>query len=517
MTDERKLGLFQAVFDEFPDIVLLKDGRGDFVLCNQALARLYGTTPDEMVGKHDDDFGVPKEIADGFRSNVLGIMESGRAEVVFESSRDAKTGELRHFKSVKRPFRDPQGNNQILVIAHDITDVVRAQEKVAQSEFTLQQVMEATQEGIWDWHVPSGHLAHNARWFRILGMAQLLTSPGVTEQRRVEYAHIILRSGEALLGLLNEILDLSRIEAGKFELAQSVFEPSVLVEEVVGMFHEAARLKGLGLRIERESMPAGAFLGDPMRLRQMLVNYMDNAIKFSRQGGITVSVCESPGGLEFAVADTGIGFAPDQQHRLFKPFSQVDSTLTREHGGSGLGLSIVARMAELMGGQFGASSQPGAGSRFWFRVPSPRALAAATPAGTAVGSAAGPADLKGRVLVAEDNAVNSEVLRLLLARIGLQAEFVENGHAALELIRSGRRYDLVLMDVQMPVMDGLDATRAIRRWERDTAIPRVPVLAVTAGVFEQDRRTCLDAGMDDLLAKPLDLDQLALKLKHWMA
>jgi PAS domain S-box-containing protein len=642
LTDERKLGLFQAVFDEFPDIVLLKDGRGDFVLCNQALARLYGTTPDEMVGKHDDDFGVPKEIADGFRSNVLGIMDSGRAEVVFESSRDAKTGELRHFKSVKRPFRDPQGNNQILVIAHDITDVVRAQEKVAQSEFTLQQVMEATQEGIWDWHVPSGHLAHNARWFRILGfeegevadhveafgrqlhpddralvwervgrlldgrdalyssehrmvkkdgsviwvldrgrvverdaqgqpirvvgaysdiserkhgevaleqaarlaqsgtrakseflatmshelrtpmngilgMAQLLTSPGVTEQRRVEYAHIILRSGEALLGLLNEILDLSRIEAGKFELAQSVFEPSVLVEEVVGMFHEAARLKGLGLRIEREGMPAVAFLGDPMRLRQMLVNYMDNAIKFSRQGGITVSVCESPGGLEFAVADTGIGFPPDQQHRLFKPFSQVDSTLTREHGGSGLGLSIVARMAELMGGQFGASSQPGAGSRFWFRVPSPRALAAATPAGTVVGSAAGPADLKGRVLVAEDNAVNSEVLRLLLARIGLQAEFVENGHAALELIRSGRRYDLVLMDVQMPVMDGLDATRAIRRWERDSAMPRVPVLAVTAGVFEQDRRTCLDAGMDDLLAKPLDLDQLALKLKHWMA
>jgi PAS domain S-box-containing protein len=641
LSDERKLALFQAVFDEFPDIVLLKDERGDFLLCNQAVARLYGTTPDAMVGKHDDDFGVPKALADGFRANVLGIMASGRTEVVFESSRDATTGELRHFKSVKRPFKDPNGRDQILIIAHDITDIVRAQEKVAQSEFTLQQVMQATQEGIWDWHVPSGRLSHNARWFGILGfeegevpdrveafagqlhpedrdlvwqrigrlldrtdahymsehrmlrkdgsviwvldrgrvverdaqgqpvrvvgayvdiserkhgevaleqavrlaqsgtrakseflatmshelrtpmngilgMAQLLMTPTVSEAQRVEFAGIILRSGQALLGLLNEILDLSRIEAGKLELSHEAFLPDQLVDEAVGLFREAARLKGLSLSVDRTALPTAAFLGDRTRLRQMLVNYLDNAVKFSKRGGITVTAREcGSGGLEFAVADSGIGFTVEQQHRLFQPFSQVDSTLTREHGGSGLGLSIVARLAERMGGQFGAESQPGTGSRFWFRVPARRApvpAAALAPAMTGHGDR-----LAGRVLVAEDNLVNREVLALLLGRLGVQMDFVGDGQAALELVRSGHRFDLVLMDVQMPLMDGLEATRCIRRWEQQHALPRTPVLAVTAGVFDEDRRQCLDAGMDELLAKPVDLDVLERMLRRWMA
>lgn len=139
------------------------------MLCNQTVARLYGTTPEAMVGKHDDDFGVPKEMADGFRANVMAIMANGRTEVVFEDSRDAITGEVRHFKSIKRPFKDAQGRSQILVIANDITDVVHAQRQVAKSEFTLQQVMKATQDGIWDWHVPTGQLDHNERWFGILG------------------------------------------------------------------------------------------------------------------------------------------------------------------------------------------------------------------------------------------------------------------------------------------------------------------------------------------------------------
>ena len=145
LSADRKLALFQAVFDEIPDVVLLKDEAGNFLLCNQTVARLYGTTPDEMIGKHDDDFGVPTDMADGFRANVMAIMASGQTEIVFEDSRDATTGEVRHFKSIKRPFKDAQGRNQILVIAHDITDVVRAQQQVAQSEFTLQQVMMATQ------------------------------------------------------------------------------------------------------------------------------------------------------------------------------------------------------------------------------------------------------------------------------------------------------------------------------------------------------------------------------------
>ncbi|MDR3368453.1 PAS domain S-box protein [Rhodoferax sp.] len=170
--DQQKLTLFEAVFEELPDIVLLKDAQGNFLLCNHALARLYNTTPEAMVGKHDGDFGVPKALADSYRANVLDIMARGEAQVVFEDSRNAATGEIRHYKSIKKPFKDANGNNQILVIAHDITDVVRAQQQVAISEQRLQEVMAATREGIWDWHVTSGRVEHNAQWFRILGFAE---------------------------------------------------------------------------------------------------------------------------------------------------------------------------------------------------------------------------------------------------------------------------------------------------------------------------------------------------------
>ena len=169
LPDQQRLALLEAVFEEIPDVILLKDAKGNFLLCNRALARLYNTTPEAMVGKHDGDFGVPQDLADGYRANVLGIMARGETEVVFEDSRNAVTGEIRHFKSIKRPFKDADGNNQILVIAHDITDVVRAQQQVAQSEQRLQEVMAATREGIWDWHVASGRVVHNQQWYRILG------------------------------------------------------------------------------------------------------------------------------------------------------------------------------------------------------------------------------------------------------------------------------------------------------------------------------------------------------------
>ena len=172
IADQKRLALLEAVFEETPNVVLLKDANGNFLLCNRALARLYNTTPEAMVGKHDGDFGVPKELADGYRANVLAIMARGETEVVFEDSRNALTGEIRHFKSIKRPFKDADGNNQILVIAHDITDVIRAQQQVAQSEQRLQEVLAATREGIWDWHVASGRVVHNQQWYRILGFAQ---------------------------------------------------------------------------------------------------------------------------------------------------------------------------------------------------------------------------------------------------------------------------------------------------------------------------------------------------------
>jgi PAS domain S-box-containing protein len=650
-SSEHKLALLQAVFDEIPDVITLKDAKGDFLLCNQTVARLYNTTPEQMVGKHDDDFGVPKPLADAFRANVLSIMARGETEVVLEDSIDAVTGELRHFKSIKRPFKDTQGNNQILVIAHDITDVVHAQQKVAASERRLQEVMTATQEGVWDWHLPSGKVIHNDHWWSILGfsqgeiadnveafsahlfaddrpqvweslqrllngtdvyyhsehrmvrkdgsviwvqdrgsvverdaqqkplrvvgayaditerkrnqmaleraldiahsatraksdflatmshelrtplngvlgMAQLLQLPHISEAERVEYAQTIVKSGHVLLNLLNDLLDLSKIEAGHMTLEHQTFGLTGLVNDTVKSFEEPARRKGISVTVDTAGVQRDIYRGDAHKLRQMLSNYLGNAIKFTPQGEVCVKVTEHQDMaqrslLAFSVIDNGIGIAPEKQSRLFKPFTQGDSSTTREFGGTGLGLSIVARMAELMGGSVGLHSEPGLGSRFWFRVPvewgADNTAGALPPTDTKNPdkgqTEAAPA---GHLLVAEDNLVNRIVIGAMLKKLGLTADFAEDGQAAVAAVMKGTLYHLVLMDIQMPTMDGLEATRRIRKWEGEQGLPRTTVLALSAGVFDDDRQRCLEAGMDDFLAKPIHLANLSKALKQWL-
>ena len=648
---DHKLALLQAVFDEIPDVVVLKDDKGDFLLCNQTVARLYNTTPEAMVGKHDDDFGLPKPLAQAFRANVLDIMARGEAEVVFEDSRDAITGELRHFKSIKKPFKDANGRNQILVIAHDITDVVRAQQKIAQSEQRLREVMAATQEGIWDWHVQSGTVIHNARWYAllgfskgdiadnveafsarihpddkpavweqlqqlldgtvadycsehrmlrkdgtvvwvldrgrvaerdaqgrplrvvgayaditgrmqdqaaleqalclaqsatraksdflttmshelrtplngILGMAQLLQLPDVSGEERRDYANIVVSSGHNLLSLLNDILDLAKVEAGRLDLEPSTFNLPDLLRDAAAVFETQASSKGLSLQINSAALPNQTYWGDPNRLRQMMANYLGNAIKFSDRGQVRLEVahCSQDGDrcvLEFSVVDCGIGIDADKHALLFKPFTQADSSTTRKFGGTGLGLSIVARLAEVMGGTVGFDSETGVGSRFWFRV-TLKAMpdAAARPVANANMPESNQEDsgsaLSGHVLAAEDNAVNRMVIGSLLAQLGLQADFVENGRDAVDAIKRHAGYELVLMDIQMPVMDGLTASRCIRDWEAQTGAQRCPIVALTASAFEDDKQRCADAGMDDFLGKPVDLAQLAQTLARWL-
>jgi signal transduction histidine kinase/DNA-binding response OmpR family regulator len=356
----------------------------------------------------------------------------------------------------------------------------------------------------------------------ILGMAQVLQMPGITEAERLDSARTILGSGQTLLTLLNDILDLSKIEAGKVELEAIAFDPAQVFGEAQALFAEIARGKGLRIETDWSGAPR-QYLGDPHRLRQMLSNLVGNAVKFTDQGLIRIEAHEVGGDgqaalLEFSVSDSGIGIAEDDQAQLFRPFSQADNSITRRYGGSGLGLSLVATLARLMGGEVGVDSEVGRGSRFWFRI---RAglLAADRPATPAADAGAGsgrPAQFAGRVLVVEDDPGNQKVIEIMLRKLGLDTVVAADGQHALDALAGGEAADLILMDVQMPRLDGYRATEVIRRREKEAGEPRRPIIALTAEAFAEDRQRCLGVGMDDVLTKPIFLADLQIALRRWL-
>ncbi len=356
----------------------------------------------------------------------------------------------------------------------------------------------------------------------ILGMAQLLLMPGLSDAERQDFVRTILNSGQTLLSLLNDILDLSKVEAGKIELEHVVFSPQQIISEVARLFSDPAQRKDLAVQTHWDG-PSQRYLSDGIRIRQMLSNLLSNAIKFTDQGSIRIEAREisrdSTGAmLEFAIIDTGIGIPPEQQGLLFQAFSQADSSTTRKYGGTGLGLSIVRSLAQLAGGDVGVTSQVGEGSRFWFSLraglvgadedcrhpenhPLPQARVMA-------GGKAAPQVEDICVLVVEDNPTNRKVVESLLDKLGLKFHSVENGQEAVAALVEGVKVDIVLMDCQMPVMDGFEATREIRRREEEGNLPRLPIVALTAAAFEEDRLNCLAAGMDDYLPKPVNFNDL---------
>ena len=357
----------------------------------------------------------------------------------------------------------------------------------------------------------------------ILGMAQLLLMPNLTDDERLLYARTVLSSGRTLLALLNDILDLSKIEAGKFQLDSIVFEPVSIFQETYLLFAGTARAKGLQLEYKWKGLPSCRYLSDATRIRQMLLNLVGNAIKFTKDGYVRIegALIEHDGEsalLEFSVSDTGIGIAPDKIDLLFKPFSQTDSSIARKFGGSGLGLSIVSHLAKLMGGDVGIESVAGKGSRFWFRLRAKQVEDGEESRSSERPANDVPAQLSGRVLVVEDNIVNRMVIESMLTKLGITVTLAFDGQQALDTLTQGDfpDPDLILMDLNMPVMDGYDATERIRQWESDNNLPRLPIIALTADAYEEDRQRCMAVGMDDFLTKPIALDALQSALQKWL-
>jgi PAS domain S-box-containing protein len=353
----------------------------------------------------------------------------------------------------------------------------------------------------------------------ILGMNTLLLQTALTPEQR-ECAVAVHDSADALLVLINDILDVSKLEAGKVALETIDFDMTELVEAAVGLFRPKAQEKGIALAVAIDPRTRGGFRGDPTRLRQILLNLVGNAVKFTERGSVSVRVAARPSRrkgltrLRFEIADTGIGMSKDIAATLFEKFNQADTSITRRFGGTGLGLAISRQLAELMGGRIGVKSALGRGSCFWFEASlEPAASPAARRAAGIAPQEQHPTAARAlRVLVAEDNKINQQLARMLLVKAGHTVEIAENGEAAVAAMRAGD-YDVVLMDIQMPVLDGIEATRHIR------ALPppknAVPIIAVTAHAMTGAREEYLASGMDGYLSKPLDPSALLRTLEAY--
>ncbi len=505
--------LLRTAIETIDEAFVLYGPDDRLVLCNDKYRSLYATSSDLIVTGASFEDIIRQGALRGQYKEAQGRIDEWVAErMAIHRAGNIRLSQVLDDGRVLRIFESKMPDGSTVGFRVDITDMMHAKAAAEEANRAKSRFL-AT-------------MSHEIRtpMNGILGMAQLLLMPNLQDSERRDYARTILSSGQTLLTLLNDILDLSKIESGKFQLDAIVFEPNALIRETQTLFAGAIKTKNLQLDYQWHGHVAQRYKADAHRLRQMLSNLLGNAIKFTTQGriridGIEVERSNGMALLEFAVTDTGIGIEHDKLDLLFKPFSQADSSTTRVFGGSGLGLSIVKNLAHAMGGTVGVASEPGTGSRFWFQI---NAIIVAAEQNsrlsereTSSANTAAP-NLQGHILVAEDNPVNAMVIGSLLGKLGLTHSVVTDGQQAVDAIVQGCQADLILMDLHMPVMDGYNATQSIRQWELDSKRPRLPIIALTADAFEEDHQHCLAVGMDDFLTKPIALQALVPTLSTWL-
>jgi PAS domain S-box-containing protein len=510
-----------AFMNHLPAIASLTDEDGRYLYVNQPLSDTFNLRPGELLGKTIADW-MP-EAAESNRQHDLEVLACG-GTMQFDDVLTAPDGSVRHWLSFKFPLGAQGGQKLIGTVAVDITS--RKQWEV--------QLEEAKEEAERANRAKSEFLANMSHEIRtplngILGMTGLALETDLNAEQR-EYLETVKFSGDSLLTLINDILDFSKIEAGKVDLEVIEFDLRETIHATLKTLSIRARQKGLELRADFAPDVPEIVSGDPTRVRQIVLNLAGNAVKFTESGEIKISVRALPAdseepNLHFTVSDSGIGIPPDKLDLIFKPFSQADSSTTRKFGGTGLGLTISTRLVGVMGGKMWVESEVGKGSQFHFTLRLPASNARRAPdRSTAMRAGVNP--LPGgdeapkpratlRILLAEDNQVNQRLALRLLQKRGHEVTIAVNGRDAVAAAAQAV-FDLVLMDLQMPEMDGFEAAAALREREKETHV-HLPVIALTAHALKGDREQCLEAGMDGYLSKPIRGEELDSILTLYMA
>jgi PAS domain S-box-containing protein len=573
---KRLQDMFQLIIDTIPVSIWWKDKDSRFLGCNMKLAEDAGfRSPAEMIGKTDYDCPWKQEESDWFVEWDRKVMEENTPQRHIIEPKLNADGKQAWLDTTKVPLHDYDGNViGTLGTYEDITErkqaeleLTRAHEQLASTHAELQaahalleervrertQALEETNAQLHELSeelirardqameaskYKSNFLANMSHEIRtplnsVVAVTELLLKTTLDSEQQ-EFADIIQSSSRALLEIVQDILDFSKIEAGRAELNIEEFDLRSVTESVRDVLGSKADEKHLVFSTRILGQLPVPIKGDAPRIKQILLNLVGNAIKFTSQGRIELLIESTPKEhgrceLKFSVSDTGIGFVEGTAEKLFEPFMQADGSITRRFGGTGLGLSICRELVQLMGGEIGVTSTEGSGSRFWFDITVDH-----TPDAVMIdplrnddwqnGDWQSPSSLrrlpltdagKGLVLIADDSPLNRKVTLLVMQHLGLDAEAVCNGEEAIDAM-SKRKYDLVLMDCQMPVLDGFEATRRIRDLEKSSG-SRIPIVALTAQAIDGDREKCLDSGMDDYITKPITPARLATVLGRWLS